>query len=180
MVISLEDFKQYLWYSEDDKDDLLQSLIDWAIGIVEAYIGRGIEAKDYDELVSGKGQLSLVMKNYPINGVSDISINRGTQQAPVWATVSNNSYIFNEDTGIIEFYGRMNRGLKNYRVKYNAGYNPIPWDLKIAIMKLAWRYYNMIGKEWVKSESVLGDQIVFEDTQISSDVMIILQSYVWL
>ena len=179
MIATLAEFKLYLWIVSDDtsKDTLLTLFLDWANQLVETYISRTIKAQDYEEIIDGNGQYFLLLENTPVNSVSKISMNIGTAESQVWQEISKEDYSTKFNVGKVSFFRPLARGFKNYKIEYNAWYTTIPSDLKLAVLKLASKYYKTKDSDWITSESVAGDSISYDASQIPSDILSILSIY---
>ena len=177
MIITLSEFKAYLWITDSSQDTLLDILLNSANDFVESYIGRQIAEATYTEYKDGDGQRIILLDNYPVNTITSFQVNKGTIETPDFEEIDANSYKLSPKIWqlFLTFYKR--RGFQNYKIDYNAWYDPIPWDLKLATLKLAAWYYNKRTSDWVKSESVAGDSIGFDTTEISNDVLVILNNY---
>ena len=177
MIIELSEFKAYLWITDTSQDTLLEILLNSANDFVESYIGRKVWADDYTEYKDGDGQRIILLDNYPVNTITSFQVNKWTIETPEFEDIDANSYKLSPKIWqlFLTFYKR--RGFQNYKIVYNAWYDPIPWDLKLATLKLAAWYYNQRTSDWVKSESVAGDSIGFDTTEISNDVLVILNNY---
>lgn len=177
MIATLEQFKQYLWITDDDKDTLLQLILDGVNDLVLSYIGRVIEADDYTEIIDGNGQLFFVVENYPINTIDSISKNTWTITTPVWEALDSNSYSIDSKSWTVNLLFNLSRGFKNYQVVYNGGYTEIPAWLVLAVLKMASKYWNSRTSDGIKSESVAWDSISFDTTQIPNDILVVLETY---
>ena len=177
MIIELSEFKAYLWITDTSQDTLLEILLNSANDFVESYIGRQIAEATYTEYKDGDGQRIILLDNYPVNTITSFQVNKWTIETPEFEDIDANSYKLSPKIWqlFLTFYKR--RGFQNYKIVYNAWYDPIPWDLKLATLKLAAWYYNKRTSDWVKSESVAGDSIWFDTTEISNDVLVILNNY---
>ena len=177
MIITLSEFKDYLWITDTSQDALLNILLNSANDFVESYIGRKIAEATYTEYKDWDGQRIILLDNYPVNTITSFQFNKWTIETPDFEDIDENSYKLSPKIWqiFLTFYKR--RGFQNYKIVYNAWYDPIPWDLKLATLKLAAWYYNKRTSDWVKSESVAGDSIGFDTTEISNDVLVILNNY---
>lgn len=177
MIATLEQFKQYLGITDDNKDALLQLILDGVNDLVLSYIGRTIEADDYEEIIDGNGQLFFVVENYPINEIMAISKNNWTIATPVWELLDESTYTADGKSGTINFLFNLSRGFKNYKIEYNGGYETTPAWLVLAVLKMASKYWNTRTSDGIKSESVAGDSISFDTTQIPNDILVVLETY---
>ena len=177
MIITLAELKAYLWITDTTQDTLLNILLSSANDFIENYIGRKIWVDDYTEYKDGDWQRVILLDNYPANTITSFQVNNWTIETPIFEDIDPNSYKLSPNLWqvFLTFYKR--RGFQNYKIVYNAWYSTIPWDLKLAALKLAAWYYNKRTSDWIKSESVAWDSIWFDTTEISNDVLIILNNY---
>lgn len=175
-MITLTELKTYLWITTTSQDDLLNLLKDWAIKFIKTYIWREIEAIDYIEYKDWNWQTELLL-NYPVNTLTSISLNTWTLNIPVWEVVEATNYKLSNEIWKVFFVSYLSRWFWNYKVIYNAWYTTIPWDLKLACLKLASKYYNTRTSDWISWESVNWDSINFWTTDIPKDIAILLNSY---
>ena len=169
-MITVEQLKTYLGVSGTSEDSLLELLKNSAENIVTNYIGRNLLADDYEELINGNAQKEIILENYPLNTAVVYYYNSDEQ----WEEIESSMI---KKSGRILLYSPMIRGYNNYKVVYNAGYTETPADIVMATIKIASRYYNTRTSDGVKSESVNGDSISYDISEIPYDVMVILNSY---
>lgn len=179
MIATLSEFKLYIWVDSEDtsKDSILNIFLDWANSLVESYISRKIEATEYEEIIDGDGQLFWMLENIPVIKINWVYRNSWTLETAVWEEMGKWSYSVKSSIGKLNFFWPLARGFKNYKISYKAGFDEIPWDLKLAVLKLASRYYNTKESDWIVSESVAWDSISFNVSQIPSDILGILSIY---
>ena len=127
-LVTLEDFKQYNNYYEEDTDELCQSFVDAASNIVADYIGYDPNRTEYEEYVEGIGSSKLFTSVTPI---SDFSYVKDTSTDEILDDVTfNEKYI----------YSRTNKAIfeanKTYEVHYEAGYKVIPADIRMAVLRI--------------------------------------------
>jgi hypothetical protein len=116
---------------------LLGLLLESANNTVLSYIGRDIIASDHEEIINGNGQKEITARHYPINSITEVAYNRGTYDVEEREALEPSQYTYKGKTGQIYLRSNMYRGFQNYRIQYNAGYEKIPADLKIAVLKIA-------------------------------------------
>lgn len=177
MIATLSELKSYLGITGSSEDTLLGLLLDSANDFVLGYICREIESATFTEYFDGDWQTEILLKNYPVTSITSFEYNSGTLNTPVWTTVDPTLYKNSPNTGKIFLSFYKIRGFQNYKVVYVAGYTTIPWDIKLATLKIASGYYNTRSSDGIKSEGVAGDSIVFDTSEIASDVLVILNNY---
>lgn len=177
MIVNLTEFKSYLWITDTSQDTLLNILLDSANDFVESYIGRELTAQAYTQYQDWNWQREIILDNYPVNSITSFKLNEWTLDVPDYQPVDASTYKLSPKvwTILLNFY--MRRWFQNYEIVYNAWYTTMPWDLKLATLKLAAWYYNKRTSDWIKSETVAWDSIWFDTTEISNDVLIILNNY---
>jgi len=168
MIITLQDLKTYLNITDTSKDDLLNFYVDWINKFIKSYTWRNIEAQDYEETFNGDWTFLYLVKNYPINSIAKI-------ENKEWDTREEINYKwYMEEIGEIYFDTLLIKWINNYKVSYNWWYETIPWDLKLAWLKLAGKLYNKA--DWIKQESNAGDSITFT-SEIDMEIQSILDNY---
>lgn len=177
MIATLAELKSYLGITGTSEDVLLTILLDSANDFVEGYIGREIASATYTEYADGDGQREILLVNYPVISTTSFEENTGTLETPVWTPIDPELYKLSPKVGKIFLTFYKKRGFQNYKIVYIAGFATIPGDIKLATLKLASGYYNTRTSDGIKSEGVAGDSLVFETSEISSDVLVILNNY---
>lgn len=109
-------------------DQLILDASEW----VESYLRRVVAATDITEVVKGKGYNRLILDQWPVNTVTSI-VYDDDGGASGTIDVSNIRPLYN---GMIEWKHPYSHGpwrsTRTYTVEYNAGYDPIPANLKRA------------------------------------------------
>lgn len=177
MIITLAEFKSYLWITNTTQDTLLNLLLNSANDFVESYIWRELALQTYTQFQDWNAQREILLENYPVTSITSLQLNEWTLETPNYVSIDLNSFKLSPKVWKIFLNFFMRRGFQNYKIVYVAGYNPIPWDLKLATLKLGAWYYNKRTSDWISSESVAWDSIWFDTTEISSDVLVILNNY---
>lgn len=197
-LATLDDLKLYLWindtgwnpelvtwdednwdiaYDNTTQDGLLQILLDWAIAFVESYTGRTFDSDEYEEYIDGNAQREIILDHYPVTELTSIEYDNWTLSTPDREDVDVDSYKLIPKSGRILLTFCLIRGFQNYKVTYTAGYATAPDDLKMATLKLAATYYNNTKSDWIKSESVSWDELVYDTKEVPSDILIILNLF---
>ena len=158
-LITLQEAKDYLGITGTDEDNFLEPIVNMVNDYVEKYVGRKLEATDYDkELYDGPGTNALVLRNFPIISVSEVLERTDEVES---ATVEERTdeydagyYILNADEGILYRDVPWTRGRGVIEVSYRAGYETIPNDLKWACLSMAEYLRNIYGKAGINAESL--------------------------
>ncbi len=176
-------------------------LINQATGFIETYCKRNFLRQTYtNEVYDGTGGDSLVLKQYPIVTVSDLSVNAGTIGDPDWDTVESGRYGFYDD-GRITFAsafqaflasdgGTFIEGPQRYRATYVAGYlidfnnendptkHTLPQDLEYACLLLVSGKMNLRKSGGLTSARVGDISMTFRDLADGDpEVKAILERY---
>jgi len=174
-LVTLGEIKDYLDIINNDKDNQLKSLANYASTAIESYCGREFSAVDIiDELHDG-GCSAIFVKRIPINSINTVQEYDGIQYVPLIGpdlqtgelpNVASNAnaviaYVWSEDSGQVSRHVKEGSGnppldlqaptvFKNYargmKVSYNGGYTTIPNDLKMATL-------DFIKMTWKKEQA---------------------------
>lgn len=117
-LCTLEQSKEYLDVSDNDKDELLELTIEAASRIIREYVGYNPISSIYtDELYSGGSATRLNLKAIPITTLTDVKESDTSVGATQIAAFNlMDKYI--EDENYV-----FARGLHNYKISYTAGYD---------------------------------------------------------
>lgn len=160
-----------MWISGSEQDSLLTLYVNGANARVKNFTGRVFGSEEYTEIIDGNAQISIFTKNTPITDITSIEYNTGTIAIPDWVAIET-EYTFKNY--MIQLEKPTTRGLANYRVIYTAGYDPIPWDITLATLRVA--KMMMETSDVATSESVGGDSITYRVEQ-SNDLQSIFAQY---
>lgn len=129
-LITLDQFRQYANYYEDDEEDLLTTYIDSAEKVVTDYLGYEPWVKEYDEYFSGIGDYKLYLHAQPIQYVNYIEKNG--EEMDMFDINWDQNYVYdNYRRKIFE------SGLDNFHIQYSAGYREIPSAIQLAVLRIA-------------------------------------------
>jgi hypothetical protein len=132
-------------------DVLLGRMISAASRFVLTYLSRDIAATDYTVTVNGDDTQKIFPYQYPIIGVSALSIN-GTAQQPATMPPTRSGYAWDKESIFIYGFG-FTRGFQNITYTYSAGFQAaettvIPNDNKFTIPVAT------LGRPWVNDRGV--------------------------
>jgi hypothetical protein len=148
-LVDLDSVKLVMGLTADSQDDLLALLINAASTMIESYCDRQFIARNYIDFLDGKGENSIILPQHPVNTIIEIADDPGFQW-PTSTIIDPVAYTFYPDEGIVTLLpeyaifgieGIFYRGVRNVRVKYNAGYgytdstspasvSGVPYDLQ--------------------------------------------------
>lgn len=128
-LITLEEFRKYNNYYEEDTDDMCSSFIEAAEDMVIDYLGYDPNINDYVEEDIGIGGSKLYTRVTPIQGFSYIT---SKEQDIDFSDIAYNSkYIYSRSNSNVFKEGR------SYLVAYSAGYKKIPQVIKLAVLRIS-------------------------------------------
>lgn len=110
-------------------DDVIDRIILAVTARIEAMCGRRfIQATYTNELhdgsdVYGMRRQFLILKNAPVQTVTSVQYNAGSNSDPDWRTFDEDDYDVNLFSGIIRFRSAMAGGFQNIRVTYTGGFS---------------------------------------------------------
>lgn len=174
-LITWEFAKARLGYA-DEQQDTVVFFINSASKKAEQYARRKLAARDYTEKYDGHGREDLILKQYPINSVTDVRID-GDRAFGSGTIVTD--YFTEDDVGIlVRDPGVWPTYRKGIQVTYNAGYSSVPEDLQEAVLEVvAWSVRRIASKSLgVRSASGEGMTTEYELT-IPTNAQRVFESY---
>lgn len=158
-LCTVNDVKQHLFNSTAGTtydtliEDFINSCTDW----IEAECGRRFKNLGFvisnEAHSGGDGGGNIFTKNYPIVSVTSFQVNGGTQANPAWESLNEDDFSIDSDSGIIYVSGGLSKGNLNYRITYEAGYGTVPYDLKLACIKMVSKEFDKRRSQGVLNES---------------------------
>lgn len=144
-LVSLDEAKAFLG-SSTAEDDLVEKLINHASWRANKEADRRLVRKNYTgtnaEYYNGDGSQILLTRNFPINSISAIYIDVSRSWGSDTLVDSDNYVIDPETQSKIVFIGTtLAVGVRVVKLEYNAGYTPVPWDLREAVLELVMYWY---------------------------------------
>lgn len=158
-LTTIEQAKKHLGISEQDttQDETIEFLINAASSLIERYCNRKFGHTRYQELVTGRGSLKLVLEHFPITELHGLSINHDNVSETVDIStvhILNNGMLYRPNGGFPDYrlsgqfmHPNYDQDVHNIFVDYSAGYvlpkdatkdNPrtLPYDLELACLKM--------------------------------------------
>ena len=138
MLATLSALKSFLNISGTEADTFLTDCLKYATGIIHRYVGRQIEATDYDEYYDGTASNFVILNEYPIVSVSLLKSGD--------TMISSDDYKIYQEKGIIKLTsGYFTRGDQNIQVQYRGGYETVPEELALVCVEIAALIYRDSG-----------------------------------
>jgi hypothetical protein len=112
--------------------EVLEETIQEASDYVEDYLDRKILEATYIERIVGQRDWVLMLDNYPITELTDVSYDGLAGDV---GTHSTGDFLIHSDAGFIEWINKMYnfRGDRVYTVTYKAGYTEVPSPIRRAV-----------------------------------------------
>jgi len=110
-------------------DNVLERLILAVTARIEQMTGRRfIQATYTNELhdgsdIYGTSRMFLILKNGPVQAVSSIQYQAGSNSSPNWDDFDEDAYFTDMESGVVRFPGGMPSGTQNIRVTYTGGFS---------------------------------------------------------
>lgn len=164
----------------DGFDTLFANLINAVSDFIEGECNRRFMKTDYEEFhtVHSYGQKMLVLRNSPVAEVTAFEYRSGTKTNPTWNAFDPDSWELDEEAGIIETNGMLEKFLK---VSYSAGYlidwenyddeesHTLPSDITDLAERMVVKWYKRREAEGKMSEGFDGAQIAWRDDLTKDD-----------
>lgn len=186
-LLTLEELKLYLGIDSlnTDDDEYLKLLINNSTEILNSAVGYIISEQEYTGEEGGQPRHIQRGDDYkaitlPFRNITDTTefkieksniINDG-----VWEEVDAEKYWVRKSEGVVECNYEFNSWY-NYRFTFSAGFNPIPYDIKLVCMQMIAEIYNTQGTEGIKSEKIDTYSISYGDNQSSEKIKSIVNKY---
>lgn len=128
-ITTKERVKERMQITVTTFDDLLDRLILSVTARIEQMTGRRfIQATYNNEIhdgsdVSGGVRTHLIVKNAPLQTVSSVQYNAGSNSSPSWQSFDEDDYYTDLEAGIITFPDGLPSGFRNIRVTYTGGFS---------------------------------------------------------
>lgn len=167
-LTSLSNLKEVLGITDGEQDSLLENIINRATDIIENYCnGRRFASTTYsDEEYDGTDTKYINARQWPITAVTAYEKNYGSVGTTDWNSLQSDWFKYIDDgQGPGQFYYEygFNKGTRNYRFSYTAGYTTIPNDLEQACIDICVWIYKDRQTKGMKSES-LGEYSYTKET----------------
>jgi hypothetical protein len=133
-LTTLAKVKEYAGVTGTADDALLNSLIAELPAVVKSLLlGRELEATAYVEQYDGTGRDFLILKQRPINSITEVKIDSAWGFGDGITAIDTAELFAEPGSGILYIKSsRFPQGRRNVRVTYNAGYVTMPGDIERA------------------------------------------------
>lgn len=194
MYTELDTIKNVLNIDDTSQDTLLTRLIKSATSFVDQVTHRTFEETSTTEKYSGTGTSELVLNNYPVSSVSEITINDEVVDSDDYEVFSDEGIIYKYDYwtqtnntfryGVL-LDGNTNNRKRNIEVTYTYGYKlpgevdrDLPYSLEQVVINLVTNAYRESGqKSNIKREEIMSAEYEYFKDSISDRDMMILKEF---
>ena len=159
-LTSLEYVKDYGQITGSTYDTFLQNRINSISVAVESYCRRTFAITTYTESIDGCGSTELLLGQFPVVSVTQVVVDQYGSQP---TTIPGSSFIVNTKNGIVSvkptatyspWFAYSNQGIS---VTYQAGYDPIPFDIQEAVAEMVMNQFYKLGTDVTLSQEQIGD-----------------------
>jgi hypothetical protein len=184
MLISVQNFKDYIKYDKTTYDDEIEVIINSVELFIAQYCNNVIGYKEVIEYFDGneiKNNTIFLSNRLNLSGLKIEKFNTSNYTWEEVVDVYGSNYYFYENEGRI-LVRSVEGGYRNYKITYTAGYdtsvysNNLPSDLRLAILKLVGNFWNKRRSDGLVSESLDGASINFK-SDMDLEVKSILDKY---
>lgn len=174
IMITAEDFKDYISLTTSDYDSVIDVLISGAVSWAEIMVNNKIKEDTIEEYFDGDEIDEDMYLQYNLN-LKDLTVKYESDGS--WIILPDTEYVFYKDQGIVRLKS-IRPGEMNYQVGYKAGFtdSDVPDNLKLAILKLVGKLWNQRKSDGIKTES-LGDASISWEDHLTPDIASILSGY---
>jgi uncharacterized phiE125 gp8 family phage protein len=173
-LTTLSNLRSWLGVTGNSDDVLLTRLVTAASAYVETYISRKILTASYTETVDGNGGDRQILRNYPIQSVSAVTISGAV--IPI-STAWNVAGYQNDDIGVTLIGYTFSRARRNVTVAYTAGFTTVPLDIEQCVLDMCSLRYRERDRIGFVSKSLAGETVTFMVKDMSDSVRTILNNY---
>lgn len=135
-ILTLNEAKTYLKLPlvNTSQDDVIELWINAAADFFETECDRILKKKTgIVEYHGSKASQSIVLRQFPVIAVTEIRVDPTAAFTDPGTIVDPSSYAWDEEGEVTYLTGRcFPSGKKSVKVTYDAGYDPVPYDLKEA------------------------------------------------
>ncbi len=130
-MTTIEEVKQFLNIVINDQDVFIGSLIPIALSRMNNICHRNLTYNNRTDIIDGKEQTVLFLKNYPVNEIDSINFRENTDgfvhSVFQDKALIDNVYLIKKSGKVVllnDFY--LPAGISNIEINYSAGYTPDP------------------------------------------------------
>lgn len=135
MYITVQEVKDFLGETNTDHDTLFQSLINRVEAMVEAdKLQKNIGSSTFTAYFDGDGSNKVLLEEYPIISVTSVHDDTDRVFGADTLIDSDDIVVYPDEGMLVYDGGTFTIGNSNIKVVYQAGHDPVPDDLKHALI----------------------------------------------
>lgn len=139
-LTTLERMKARLGITDTSQDENLTILIQAASDAVAAFLGYDPTLLSYSEVRDGNGRDKMVTNYAPVKSVSSVQVNEQTYTEA--SDYKGPGYQYDDLAIFLMGGAAFQKGRRNVRLAYTAGYDPIPGDIQEAVEQTVHSMYS--------------------------------------
>jgi hypothetical protein len=120
----------WLGCPSDDAHGTLQRLITAVSVAIQNGLGRDILSQDHVEVFDGRGRFRIMMPDFPITAVQSVTIGELDQVSVPPRSQASPGYTFSDKCVYVDPPYLFEKGRRNVRIAYTAGYATVPPDIE--------------------------------------------------
>lgn len=167
--------KAYMGLTIAGDDALIASLVSAYSTWVRSWTNRDFTVQTYDMVRSGRGQVVMLTPQYPITGVTSVTVDGIS--IPAAAAFGKYGFRYTDRMVVMDGGACFTIGSANVEIVYSAGYATIPADIAQAVNELVALRYKLRDKlEW-SSKSLAGETVTLNTRDMPASVATLLRQY---
>lgn len=142
-LVTLTEYKNYVGIASDKQDTVIKSIIPKASALVRSICRRSFNDYITDPKVDvfASGSEKVYLSEFPVLNL--LYVEYSSDYGKTYTTLTEfTDYVCTADEGLITFinYTAYPKQVNAFRAVYNAGYENLPEDLKVAVMDIVTYY----------------------------------------
>ena len=129
-LTTLDNALVWLGCQSDDAYGTLQRVITAVSTAIQNGLGRDLLTADHVEVFDGRGRTRIMMSDYPITVVSSVTIGELAQTSVPPRSSASPGFTFSDKFVYVDPPYLFDRGRRNVRIAYTAGYDTVPLDIE--------------------------------------------------
>lgn len=134
-IIGIDEARNYIGYTEGDRDDILRMCMAAATELVESIVGACVQRRYVDERVPGSNANVIRLPHAPLPTDQSVeTIKSVFPTGPVWTDPT--QFVVYPDSGTVELYSLVPFWRGPWKVTYTAGRLVIPQKIQLAVKEI--------------------------------------------
>lgn len=175
-LCAVADVQAFLSIPDTQDPDLLQTLVTNASAFVSNYANLNFPAASYTDTRSGHGGAKLPFLQYPVTGITSLTINAQAIPAADPTKAYGFGYFF-DDQFLYLRDGVFPRGVQNVVVTYSAGMDTIPAEVAQATVEIVASKYKRRTDLHVSGKTLNGEVISYTMADMPASARTALDTY---